>query len=137
MLFVPKNNSMLLYVFTALLGSKFLEITESTTVISFFLKKKKNNSRHFFFERNSRHFLRKKNLTVIAGWASTLLAYYLYRGPLVLFSWPIIPRLSRRWFSSRLLLVRSLARYGGCDGGRSGRRGRRRLPDNLLSPLPQ
>ena len=38
---------------------------------------------------------------------------------------------------SRLLLARSLARYGGCDGGRSGRRGRRRLPDNLLSPLPQ
>jgi len=49
MLFVPKNNSMLLYVFTALLGSKFLEITESTTVISFFLKKKKTTAVIFCF----------------------------------------------------------------------------------------
>ncbi|KAG2542497.1 hypothetical protein PVAP13_9NG641500 [Panicum virgatum] len=109
MLFVPKNNSMLLYIFTSLLGSKFVEITESTTVISFFLKKKKQQP----------SFLKKKNLTVIAGWASTLLAYYLYRGPLVLFSWPIIPRLSRRWFSSLAcsLLARSLAMAAATAAG--------------------
>lgn len=38
---------------------------------------------------------------------------------------------------SLLSLAPVLSRYDGCDGGRSSRRGRRRLPGNLLSSLPQ
>ena len=47
------------------------------------------------------------------------MAHYLYRGPLVLFSWPIIPRLSRRWFSSLAcsLLARSLAMAAATAAG--------------------